>query len=153
MLLLSVHLKKSSKLIQGAQLKELAQHRLDEARLLNKNGYHQGAYYLAGYAVEFALKAVICKRLGVEVFAGGSNLAEVTKALHTHHLPTLLVFAGLFSSLQNEKNSNENLFKDWSKVSEWNEQRRYEPLTCSQLTVVNSINATERVMQWILKHY
>lgn len=140
-------------MIKGEQLKELAQHRLDEAQLLYKHGYHQGAYYLAGYAVEFTLKALICKRLGIEVFVGGSGLGEVTKALHTHHLPTLLVFTGLFSKLQDEKINNENLFKDWSKVSEWNEQRRYEPLECSQQTVINFINATERVMQWILKHY
>jgi hypothetical protein len=140
-------------LIRGEQLKQLAHYRLDEARLLYTNDYYQGAYYLAGYAAEFSLKALICKRLGVEVFVGGSGLAEVSKALHTHHLPTLLVFAGLFPTLQDEKINNENLFKDWSKVSEWNEQRRYEPLECSQQTVNNFINATERVMQWILRHY
>ena len=140
-------------MIRGEQLKQLAHYRLDEARLFYTNDYYQGAYYLAGYAAEFSLKALICKRLGVEVFVGGSGLAEVSKALHTHHLPTLLVFAGLFPTLQDEKINNENLFKDWSKVSEWNEQRRYEPLECSQQTVNNFINATERVMQWILRHY
>ena len=97
------------------------------------------------------LKALVCKRLGVEVFIGG--FTDVAKALHTHHLPTLLVFAGLFPALQAEKIDDGDLFKDWSKVSEWNEQRRYEPLVCSQQTVINFINASERVMQWILKYY
>lgn len=140
-------------LITGEQLKELAQHRLDESRLLYPGGYYQGAYYMAGYAVEFALKALICKRLGVEVFVKGHGFGQVSDALHTHHLPTLLVFAGLFPNLQDEKIANKNLFQDWSKVSEWTEQRRYEPLTCSQQTVINFINAVERIMQWILKHY
>lgn len=140
-------------LITGEQLKGLAQDRLDEAKLMYQNNFYQGAYYLAGYAAEFALKALICKRLGVEVFIGGAGLAEVAKALQTHHLPTLMVFSGLFLALQEEKINNETLFKAWSKVSEWTEQRRYMPLECSQQTVSNFINATEKVMQWILNNY
>lgn len=140
-------------LIRGEQLKTLAEDRLNEAKLLCRNGYYQGAYYIAGYAVEFALKALICKRLGVEVFVGGPGMSEVTRSLQTHHLPTLLVFAVLFTDLQREKDINESLFKDWSKVAEWSEQRRYEPLSCSQQTVISFINASEHVMQWIFKHY
>ena len=41
--------------MKGEQFKELAQYRLNEAYLLYANGYHQGAYYLAGYAAEFSV--------------------------------------------------------------------------------------------------
>jgi AbiV family abortive infection protein len=141
-------------LITGEQLKELAHQRLAEAQLLYENGFYQGAYYLGGYAVEFALKALICKRLGFEVFGSRqAGLTDVSKALQVHHLPTLLAFAGLFPMLEEEKNNNEAFFKAWSKVSEWSEQRRYSPLECSPQTVINFINATENVMLWIFRNY
>ena len=40
----------------------LSETRLEEARLLLKGRRHLGAYYLAGYAVECALKACIAKQ-------------------------------------------------------------------------------------------
>lgn len=42
-------------------LKDLAAIRVREASLLLKNKQYSGAYYLAGYAVECALKACISK--------------------------------------------------------------------------------------------
>jgi hypothetical protein len=41
---------------------ELAAVRLKEARVLLRAGCYEGAYYLAGYAVECALKACISKQ-------------------------------------------------------------------------------------------
>ncbi|HLF84399.1 MAG TPA: HEPN domain-containing protein [Blastocatellia bacterium] len=43
-------------------LKLLAVTRLREAKVLLANGEYSGAYYLAGYVVECALKACIAKR-------------------------------------------------------------------------------------------
>jgi len=40
-------------------LQELAKLRLDEAKLLAREKRFSGAYYLAGYAIECALKALI----------------------------------------------------------------------------------------------
>src|SRR5882762_8203261 len=42
-----------------ATFQQLAESRLAEARLLLANGLPSGAYYLAGYAIECALKAII----------------------------------------------------------------------------------------------
>jgi HEPN domain-containing protein len=39
--------------------RQLAEQRLAEAELLLANGFWSGAYYLAGYALECALKAKI----------------------------------------------------------------------------------------------
>lgn len=44
-----------------AEFQELAELRLEEARVLLDQGKWDGAYYLAGYAVELALKARIIK--------------------------------------------------------------------------------------------
>lgn len=45
------------------EFRELADQRLDEAKALLDLGKWAGAFYLAGYAVELALKACIIKRL------------------------------------------------------------------------------------------
>jgi len=48
------------------EIKELADLRLKEARALLTSGYPDGAYYLGGYALELALKAVVCKNWDVD---------------------------------------------------------------------------------------
>ncbi len=53
-----------SKLIETrAEFQQLAEERLEEAKALLSLGKWGGAYYLAGYAVELALKACIIKRI------------------------------------------------------------------------------------------
>ena len=47
--------------LKRRDLRELALLRLKEAQVLLANGCWSGAYYLAGYAVECALKACIAK--------------------------------------------------------------------------------------------
>ena len=44
-------------------LEQLAEMRLDDAVLLFESGRASSAYYLAGYAVELALKACISKQM------------------------------------------------------------------------------------------
>jgi HEPN domain-containing protein len=48
-------------LVDRQDLQELSRVRLKEATALLKLGLFDGAYYLAGYAVECALKACIAK--------------------------------------------------------------------------------------------
>jgi hypothetical protein len=50
------------------EFQELAEVRLKEAETLLAAGLWDGAYYLAGYAVECAVKACIAKGIGAEVF-------------------------------------------------------------------------------------
>jgi HEPN domain-containing protein len=48
--------------VKRSDFQELAALRLKEARLLLKANCPEGAYYLAGYAAECALKACIARR-------------------------------------------------------------------------------------------
>jgi hypothetical protein len=48
--------------LKGTNLKALAQAKLDDAILLFDNKRYSNAYYLAGYAIELALKACIAKQ-------------------------------------------------------------------------------------------
>ena len=58
----------------------LALERLQDAECLIANGRVGGAFYIGGYAIELALKAVVCKKLGVEMF----NKEEVRGILPSH---------------------------------------------------------------------
>lgn len=92
-------------MVKGHELEVMAKDRLAEAELLYDKGFYQGAYYIAGYAVEFSLKTLICKRLGVEVFSSqkGEGISTVTNALKIHELPALVVFSGLYPALRDGK--------------------------------------------------
>ena len=42
------------------EIRQLAEERLKDAQVLLANERHEGAFYLAGYAVELTLKAKVC---------------------------------------------------------------------------------------------
>jgi HEPN domain-containing protein len=61
--------------------------RLREARILLDAGKQEGAYYLAGYSVECALKACICRR---RMKAGAFPDKEFSREVYTHSLEKLV---------------------------------------------------------------
>ena len=95
--------------------------RIKEAKILLDAQCYQGAYYLAGYAVECTLKACIAKQVQAEDFPD-KKLAQDS---YTHNLPKLLTTAGLKQILINEENQDEDFRLDWSIVKNWSEEARY----------------------------
>jgi HEPN domain-containing protein len=85
-----------------ATFQQLAEMRLAEARLLLDNGLSSGAYYLAGYAIECALKAVIAKDFRENEIPDLKYVRDV----HTHDLSALLRLAELEEKLDAEKKNN-----------------------------------------------
>jgi HEPN domain-containing protein len=65
-----------------ADFQQLSELRLREAQALLAAGLPDGAYYLAGYAVECALKACIAKRTREHDFAD----KKLVNDSHTHDL-------------------------------------------------------------------
>ena len=82
-----------SKLIETrAEFQQLAEDRLDEAKALLDLGKWGGAYYLAGYALELALKACIIKMLmATDAFPD----KEFSKNCYTHAIEKLVGLAKL----------------------------------------------------------
>ncbi len=74
------------------ELKELAKLRLKEAETLFDAELYDGAVYLCGYAVEFALKARICQLLEVNEYPSYGRLKT---AYAVHDLSQLLLLSGL----------------------------------------------------------
>lgn len=122
-------------MVSAQELRTLAYARLEEATVLYTRGYYEGAYYLGGYAIEFGLKAVICKLLKVELFERRAVSGNVLKAFQTHDLSDLTALAGLKPELQALTQLDNSLNKAWSIVSQWSEQRRYD-FGCIRETVI-----------------
>ncbi len=101
-------------------LQELSRLRLREAEALYKARLYDGCVYLAGYAVELALKARICRVLRVNEYPSG----DLGKAFEVHSLNQLKVLAGLSPDIDVGK--NKELFDNWSKAITWTPEQRYE---------------------------
>lgn len=99
----------------------LARIRLKEAKVLLAAGCFDGAYYLAGYVVECALKAVIAKQTARHDFPEKKKVQDS----HTHNFPTLVRLAELEDQLGEEVRSNLAFGKVWKVVLGWSETSRY----------------------------
>lgn len=104
-----------------ADLQQLARLRIEEAKVLLDNACFAGAYYLAGYAVECALKACIAKLTTRYDFP---NKELATKS-YTHDLTNLAKLAGLELALNKEIQSNKGFERNWAAVKDWSEDARY----------------------------
>jgi hypothetical protein len=128
-------------------LQNLAEMRLLESRTLLAAGFPSGAYYLAGYAVECALKACIAKRTREHDFPD----KDLANKSYTHSLIVLLPLAHLAEELNKDKAVGIN----WDIVKSWSEQSRYE--TKSALDALQLLQAIEDqsggVLPWVQKHW
>ena len=107
-------------------LQALARVRLREARVLLASGLSDGAYYLAGYAVECALKACIARKTARYEFPDSARV----NACHTHDLSELVKQAGLESALDQQTRDTE-FARKWGIVRSWPERCRYQRIHAS----------------------
>ncbi len=102
-----------------ADLEKLVDIRISEAEILLTSGNFHGAYYLAGYAIECALKACIAKQVNQYDFPN-KKLAQDS---YSHDLTQLLGVAGLRQELE----QMDDEFKvSWATAKDWSESARYE---------------------------
>lgn len=130
---------------------KLARTRLREAKALRKAGQYSGAYYLAGYSIECALKACIAKSIQRHDFPEKDKTAKS----YSHNLRDLLGLAQLDSALKAEMTTNSRLAGNWSFLLNWSERSRYEIRTRSEADdILNAISKrTDGVLPWITQHW
>ena len=133
-----------------ATFQRLAELRLTEAKLLLDNGQPSGAYYLAGYSVECALKAVIASGFRANEIPDKSRV----NSIYTHNLKDLLNLAGLRSLLEDDMNRSSDLRESWATISTWSEQARYEIWTPEvAAAMVSAVGAADKgLLLWLQKH-
>jgi HEPN domain-containing protein len=99
----------------------LSRLRLKEAKVLLAARLYDGAYYLAGYAVECALKACIARATRRHEFPDRVRV----NACYTHDLTELLRHSGLQSHARTQAQDTE-FEKNWDTVRLWSETSRYD---------------------------
>lgn len=102
-------------------LQNLANVRLREAKVLYRARKYSGAYYLAGYAIECALKACIAKGFKRHEFPDKKNVIES----HTHDLKKLASLANLEQSRLICAQSDPVFRDNWALIVRWSEESRY----------------------------
>ena len=86
-----------------------------------RSGLHDGAYYLAGYAVECALKACIAKETKRYEFPEKERVVSS----YSHKLQDLVKVAGLEQALAGLVRTSPEFRTNWELVRFWSEQSRY----------------------------
>ena len=132
------------------EFQDLAKLRADEATILAKNGKQQGAYYLAGLAVECALKACVAKKTKRHQFPFGRDYVN---EVYQHNLEGLLRVANLEKQLEGEMKKNPGLAVNWGVVKDWDVERRYDLSGLKGRDMVAAVTASDGVLQWIQQHW
>ncbi len=135
-----------------ADLQQLVRDRIREAKALLAARCWSGAYYLAGYIVECALKSCIINHLMLTDEFPEKRFSE---QCWTHNLVQLLALAGLKPALERAFVGNPVLAAYWDVVKDWNEGTRYRhmPRTKAQYLIRAITDKKQGVLQWIKGHW
>jgi hypothetical protein len=137
--------------VDRKDLQKLSGIRLREARALAKLGMNDGAYYLAGYSIECALKACIAKATQRHEFP------DKEKALtsYTHNLKDLLRVARLEKALV-EQSKRDAVFRyNWGIVQLWSEHSRYVATNAASAKelIEAAGDRNHGVLRWVRLHW
>lgn len=111
-----------------ADLQRMAAERVLDAEVLLRGGRWSYAYYVAGYAVECALKSCVLARM---IYTGGVyHDKKFAEWCWTHDFLELVKHAGLTNELNSQLAGSAaagNAFvRFWSTAVQWKETSRYE---------------------------
>ena len=133
-------------------LQRISSQRRKEAAALFRARLFPGAYYLAGYAVECALKACIARQPLRHDFPN----RKVATASWTHDLEQLVQVAGLGPDLAKDLATSPALKVNWAIVRDWSESVRYNPtITRAQARDLYSAMTARRtgVLPWVRQRW
>ena len=137
--------------VNRKEFQVLSRIRLREARALAKLGMNDGAYYLAGYSVECALKACIAKATRRHDFPDKKK-ADLS---YTHNLRGLLDVATLEEALVEESKRDAAFRKNWDIVQSWSEHSRYRTIQAAMAKkLIEGVgDRNHGVLRWIKLHW
>ncbi len=134
-----------------AKLQQLAQERLLDAQALLNAQRWSAAYYLAGYAVECALKSCVLRHLETGVIFRDRIYLRDLADCWTHDLARLVKLAGLDADFGSARGANAVLEAYWAVTKDWKETSRYEEKTEPDArSLFQAItNDPDGVLRWI----
>jgi hypothetical protein len=140
------------------EFQQIALLRLEEAEILLNQGKYNGCCYLAGYALESALKAAICQRMDNDDFFDALK-SETLRAFKIHNLGELVILAGLSTLYKDLNLTNSVLLSYWEYIKndiKWSEQLRYQTgfTQIEAQKMINAINDPQNgILEWIKKYW
>jgi HEPN domain-containing protein len=122
-------------MLLSSELRAMAISRLKDAEILVKNKRYDGAYYLAGYVVEYSLKAVIAKLIPQKVYGFPSTREDfnILSNLKEHNFEKLLEIIKPYKT--DQASFKDKFKKEWGVILLWTPEIRYN--------IVNKITLQE----------
>ena len=128
------------------ELLNLSLARMADAKLLFRNKSYDGAVYLSGYTIEFALKARICKQLRWAGYPSTDNEFRGKGNFKTHDFEILLQFTGMAPKINNDFRN------EWTVMKEWSPEYRYRPIgTATQSEARRILTASKKLAKTLSK--
>jgi HEPN domain-containing protein len=131
-------------MISRTDLRRIARARLRDSEVLYHNGCYDGSVYLCGYAIEFALKARICRTLRWPAFPSTSREFQSYVSFRTHNLDVLLSLSGA------EEKIRTGYVTEWSYITAWDPEVRYRPIGSVTRIQAGDIIASARTLLGVL---
>jgi HEPN domain-containing protein len=139
--------------VNRTELQQLARDRVEDARVLLDNSRWTAAYYLAGYAVETALKACILRFVEeTGVIFTDKKFAE---RCWTHRIEDLVKQANLEPVRGQDIGANATLGSYWGVAEAWTEVSRYQQKTeADARDLFEAVTSDpDGVFRWIQQHW
>jgi HEPN domain-containing protein len=137
--------------VARADLQRLADEKLSDAAILLNAKSWSNAYYLAGYAVELAIKACIAKSFKAENIPD----LQLVRETYTHRFSDLIGTAGLRAALQRQEQADLDFAINWGVVYEWSPEDRYTATSEQDAReLIDAISdANHGVLAWIKTYW
>jgi HEPN domain-containing protein len=133
--------------IDKTRLIELAEAKLEDAKLLLSAGRAANAYYLAGYAVELMLKAIVSARFRTDTLPDRA----VSTQVFVHDIRKLISLALLEVALKEREKADAGFQARLQIVLRWTEESRYGQYGVDEATaLIDAVDNSEHgVLSWL----
>jgi hypothetical protein len=139
--------------VNQADLQSLAKARILDAEALLDGDRWSFAYYVAGYAVECALKSCLLARM---IHTGWvfQEKAKINDCL-THNFGELVSLSGLTDELNAQLESNPAFVGNWGITTQWKVTDRYGTKTEAEAKAlyVAITDEPDGVLKWIMNYW
>jgi HEPN domain len=144
--------------VNQADLRRLAEERIKDAKALIDAGRWEFAYYVAGYAVQCALKSCVLARM---IHTGGvfDEAVKNVGDCRTHEFLKLMQIAGIKDDLDirlKQSAADQDEFgANWHEAKAWNVVSRYEAKTEAEAKKLYAAITDEPygVLKWIQSYW
>ena len=137
-------------MISSQELNKISKARIRDAKILLRNKSYEGSLYVCGYAIELALKAVICSYLHLSGIPHTSEEFSNIAKIKTHNLEELLKLVPSHVSTKIKS----TYLADWSVVLLWNPEMRYAPIKGVRMKgqADETIYSAQKIVKYLWKN-